>query len=90
MVVVVVDDVIDGDVLDVVVEGEVVEVVVEDAVDDDVVVGFVTVRDGNCSWNVTTALALPVLFTTMVTGSLPEGLISGIGISVGMPERAIV
>ncbi len=89
LVVVVVDDVIDGDVLDDVVEEEVVEEVVEDVVDDDVVVRFVTVRDGNCNWNVTTALVLPVLFTAMVTGSLPEGLISGIGISFGMPERAM-
>jgi hypothetical protein len=55
----------------------------------DVVVRFVAMRDGNCNWNVTTALALPVLFTAMVTGSLPEGLISGIGISVGMPESAM-
>jgi hypothetical protein len=56
----------------------------------DVVVGFVTMRDGNCNWNVTSAVAPPVLFTAMVTGSLPEGLVSGIGISVGMPERGMI
>ena len=70
------------EVADVVVGLEVVKIV-------EVVVGLVTMRDGNCNWKVTSAVVIPVLFTAMVTGSLPEGLVSGIGISVGMPERAM-